>query len=202
RALAAYLQASNAEEAKNVLLRFLVEEERMDDYARSSIYVYAKTVWDTASPEKKEAIFNALCVAASMESTQWVFEECDTRLIAMNASYKNSLQREAMLRRQLFIPFSKYYNELKIQMEKEVKRLEKVKNHSNISTNLAALKTRNFNLPQPDLATNNVIAAVEGSTVADEKTDSRTIRSVGMYAFFGVTTLLLLGLGAWKMTRR
>jgi hypothetical protein len=150
QALLSYLRVADAEEAKDVLLRFLVGEERMDDYARSSIYVFAKTVWDTAPPEKKAAIFTALRVAAAAESPQWVFEECDSRLIAMDAHYKDSSQRESMLERQLSLPFSKYYAELKDQMGKEVKRLEKVKRLENISTNLALLKSPDPYSPRPD----------------------------------------------------
>jgi len=201
QSISSYLRASDAEETKNALLRFLVEGDRMADYARSSIYVYAKTIWDTASPEKKAAIFYALCVAASMESPQWVFEECDTRLIAMNARYKDSLQREFMLKRQLSLPFSKYYNGLRSQMEKEVNRLEKLKNHSNVSINLAALKMRNFNLPQPDLATNDLTEAMD-DTGAENTTGSEAGRKVSMYVLLGIPALLLLGFGAWKLTRK
>jgi hypothetical protein len=64
------------------------------------------------------------------------------------------------------------------------------------------LKTRNFNVPQPDLATNDVIAAVESNAVAEEKTDNGAGRSIGMYMLLGIPALLLLGFGAWKMARK
>ncbi|MDD2600989.1 MAG: hypothetical protein PHO37_17490 [Kiritimatiellae bacterium] len=146
-AVSPYLRAADAEEAKDVLLRFLVGVERMDDYARSSIYVYAKDVWDVSSPAKKAAILHAFCEAASSESPQWVFEECDSRLLLMDPAWRDSSQRESMLRRQLSSPFSKYYTELKTQIEKEIERIEKAKKHSVISTNLAVHESRDLNLP-------------------------------------------------------
>jgi hypothetical protein len=149
-AVRSYLRLADAEEAKNVLLRFLVGEDRMDDHARSSIYRYPRAVWDTAAPEKKAYMVNALREAAAVESPQWVFEECDSQLIAMYPAYRDSLQREAMLRRQLSLPFSQYYTELKDKMGKEVKRLEKMKSRSNVSTNGITLTAQDFSIPQAE----------------------------------------------------
>jgi hypothetical protein len=203
-AILSYLRLADPGETKNALLRFLVEGERMDDYARSSIYVYAKMVWDTASPEKKAAIFHALCAAASMESPHWVFEECDRRLIAMNSRYKDSIEREAMLRHQLTIPFSPYYGDLKEQMEKEVVRLKKLKNRPAISTNIAALKARDFNLPLPDSETNeytNVVPDPAGHGPRKERRGGAG-RQAGMVALLGGIAAVLLGYGLWRIVRK
>ena len=136
-AIISYLRVADAEEARDILLRFLVGEDRMDDHDRSSIYRYPGGVWNTSSPEKRAAMFSALCEAAAVEPIQWCFEVCDAQLIAMSPVYKDSRQRKAMLRRQLSTPFPQYYSELKEKMEKEVKRLENSKIHADISTNPA-----------------------------------------------------------------
>jgi hypothetical protein len=204
-AILSYLREADAEETKNALLRFLVEGDRMDDYARSSIYVYAKTVWDTASHQKKAAIFNALCVAASTESPHWVFEECDRRLIAMDARYKDSTEREAMLRHQLTIPFSKYYGELKNQMEQEVVRLKKSPRHPVISTNIAALKARNFNLPIPVGEINGLMQAVSDPAYPEPmKTEKNGLVSqqVGFGALLGGISVVLIGFCIWMFARK
>jgi len=57
-------------------------------------------------------------------------------------------------------------------------------------------------LPQPDLATNDTIAAVEDNAVANEKPVSTAKRSLGVYVLLGIPALLLLGFGAWKLTRK
>jgi hypothetical protein len=53
QAISSYLRAADPEEAKNALIRFLVEGERMDSMARLNLYAYARTAYDVASPEKK-----------------------------------------------------------------------------------------------------------------------------------------------------
>jgi len=201
-ALSSYLRVADAEEAKDVLLRFLIGGERMDDYARSSIYVHAKDVWDVSSPDKKAAILHAFCEAAAFESPQWVFEECDIRLLLMDPAWRESPRRESMLRRQLSLPFSKYYTELETQMEKEIERIEKIKQHSVISTNLASLAVQNVNLTPSGFLTNSEAGAIPADPVTDPVTADAAGRGPGRHVLFGALALLLLGFGAWRFMRK
>lgn len=200
-AVLSYLRVADAEETKNALLCFLVEGDRMDSMERLGIYGHACTAYDATSPEKKAAILSALIAAAAKEEGKIEFMKVDTILAERSAAYRHSRERLAMLERhRLEPPTNNLYTDRDLKAGLEECR--KYKTHTSISTNLAALKTRNFNLPQPDLATKNVLAAVGDNAVANEKKDSGTRRRIGMYTFFGVTTLLLLGFGAWKLTRR
>jgi len=149
-AVSSYLRAANAEEARDVLLRFLVGDERMGDYARSSLYVFAKDVWDASSPDKKAAILQALFEAASSESPPWLFEECDSRLLLMDPAWRDSPRRKSMLERQLSLPFSEHYTDLKNKMEKELRRISLTTRNSTVSTNAAVPSEQAESQPRPD----------------------------------------------------
>jgi|GEM_PF-1100134 len=201
QSISSYLLASDTEEAKTALLRFLVEEDRMNHMERLSVYAYARTAYDASSPEKKAAILAALIAAANKEEGKIEFMKVDKILAERSAAYRHSRERLAMLERHsLEPPTNNLYTDRDLKAGLEECR--KYKAHTSISTNLATLKARNFNLPQPDLATNNVIAAVDDNAVANKKTDSGTRQRICTYAFIGLTAFLLLGFGAWKMTRR
>ena len=201
-AILSYLRLADPGETKNALLRFLVEGERMDDYARSSIYVYAKMVWDTASPERRRPSsmryvlhpWNRLTGSSKMR------QEADCHELR----YKDSIEREAMLRHQLTIPFSPYYGDLKEQMEKEVVRLKKLKNRPAISTNIAALKARDFNLPLPDSETNEYTNVVLDSAGHGPRKERRggAGQQAGMVALLGGIAAVLLGYGLWRIVRK
>jgi len=149
-AVSSYLRAANAEEARDVLLRFLVGDERMGDYARSSLYVFAKDVWDASSPDKKAAILQALFEAASSESPPWLFEECDSRLLLMDPAWRDSPRRKSMLERQLSLQFSEHYTDLKNKMEKEFRRISLTTRNSTVSTNAAVPSEQAESQPSPD----------------------------------------------------
>jgi hypothetical protein len=190
-AILSYLHVADAEETMNILLRFLVGEDRMGEHARSSIYRYPETVWDTASPEKKAAMFSALFEAAAVESVQWAFDECDSQLIAMCPAYRDSLQRKGMLKRQLSVPFPKYYSELKEKMEKEVERLEKLRKHTSINTNPVTAIARDFNQPLPEeerIALETPPNAPHAGGTAQE--EPQQTGSKGFYALAAVAGLL------------
>ena len=81
-AVASYLRVANAEEAKDILLRFLVREERMEAMSRIGLYYFAREVYeDSSSPDKKMAILDALTSAADKEEDAAVFIHVD-RIIA------------------------------------------------------------------------------------------------------------------------
>lgn len=93
QAFLAYLRVADAEEAKDVLLRFLVGEDRMD-LERLSVYGFARVVYDKAdSPEKKAAILAALAVAAAKEEGKIRFMKVDGILAERSAAYRHSIER-------------------------------------------------------------------------------------------------------------
>lgn len=196
-AILSYLRVANAEEARDILLKFLVGKDRMGEYDRSSIYRYPRIVWDTVSPGKRAAMFNALCEAAAVESVQWAFDECDSQLIAMCPAYRDSLQRKGMLKRQLSVPFPKYYSELKEKMEKEVERLEKLEKHTSINTNPVAFTEQKLSVFQAECLTSDS-KSEDVAVVAADKTEppappSRfpcvAVPLVIVVAFLGATVL-------------
>jgi len=196
-AIRSYLHVADAEEAKDVLLRFLIGEDRMDDMARSSIYRYARTAFKDADASKRAAIFNARCVAAAVESPQWDFEDCDSMMIDMYPEYKDSLLRESMLRRQISFPFSKYHLRIKDQMENKLKRLEKLRNHVDINTNLAAL-TQYYNRPQSVLKKDSSSGHVQKNVDAKTNTTKRTSLILGLLTVVALTAAT----GFWWYRRK
>jgi hypothetical protein len=147
-------------------------------------------------------MFNALCEAAAVESVQWAFDECDSQLIAMCPAYRDSLQRKGMLKRQLSVPFPKYYSELKEKMEKEVERLEKLEKHTSVNTNLATAIARDFNQPLPEEGR----IALETPPDAPDTTDAAQEKSTetGRKSFYALAAIAgLLGvLALWFGLRR
>lgn len=201
RALAAYLQAADPEETKNALLRFLVEGDRMDSMARLGVYGYARMAYDVASSKKRAAITAALIAAANKEECKIEFMKVDKILAERSETYRLSRQRLAMLERHsLEPPTNNLYTDR--DLKAALKECRKYRTHTNVSTNLAAFKARNFNLPLPASATNEVMSAEDNNAVVDEKTGNSAKRNVGTYALFGITVLILLGFGAWRLTKK
>jgi hypothetical protein len=202
QAISSYLFAADPEEAKNALLRFLVEGDRMSYMERLSLYEFARMAYDSASPEKKVAILVALIAAAAKEEGKIEFMEVDKILAARNTAYKFSRQRLAMLERHsLEPPTNNLYTDrdLKVGLEE----CRKYRAHTNISTNLVVVKTRNFNLPLPVGVTNELLNSVSNSVssefvkIGDDSNDL-----TGTLVLLSCTVLALLGFGAWKLKRR
>ena len=140
-ALSSYLRVADAEEAKEILLRFLVGENR-DDLERLSVYGFARMAYDESdSPEKKAAILAALAVAADKEEGKIRFMKVDGILAERSAAYRQSSERLAMLERHSQEPpTANLYTDrdLKAALEES----HKYKRHTNINTNLAAVMSR------------------------------------------------------------
>jgi hypothetical protein len=197
-AILSYLREADATESKNTLFRFLVEGERMNSLERLSIYEYARMVYDGASPEKKAAILAALLASANREEGKIEFMKVDKILAERSAAYRYSRERLAMLERHsLAPPTTNLYTDR--DLKAALQECRKYKTHTNISTNLAALKTRNFNLPLPAGATNEltdpvpVPPEVEFSKVGDESKDP-----VSMEVIVIVLLLAAAGFSVWK----
>ncbi len=199
-AILSYLREANADEAKNALLRFLVEGDRMDNMARLGLYSYARTVYDAASPEKQAAILAALIAAANKEEGKIEFMKVDKILAERSAAYRHSHERLAMLERHsLEPPTTNLYTDRDLKAALEESR--KYKSHTSISTNLSVLKSRDFTLPHLALSTNEAAESVQEGAGTESKATGTEKRKFGVYVLFGVTALLL-GLGAWRLTRR
>jgi len=201
-AVLSYLRLADPEESKNILLRFLVEADRVDSMSRLSIYGFAKMAYDTASPEKKASILAALLAAASREEGKIEFMKVDKILAEKSAAYRLSRERLAMLERHsLEPPTTNLYTDRDLKASLEECR--KYKTHTSISTNLAALKTRNFNLPQPAGTTNELTdpvpapSEVELVKIGDESDDPIPMKVIAI-----VIILAIIGLSVWKTKRK
>jgi len=193
-----YLRLADAEEAKNALFRFLVEEDKMDSMARLSLYSHARTVYDVASPEKKVAILAALLASANREEGKIEFMKVDKILAERSTAYRYSRERLAMLERHsLAPPTTNLYTDRDLQAALEECR--KYKTHTSISTNLAVLKAIDFSLPLPVGVTNELIATgpvppeIEVTKVGNESNAPVSTKVV-----FIVLLLAVLGFSVWQ----
>lgn len=141
QAILAYLRVANAEEAKNVLLRFLVGEDRVD-LERLSVYGFARAVYDkSGSPEKNAAILAALAVAADKEEGKIRFMKVDGILAERSAAYRQSSERLAMLERHSQEPpTANLYTDR--DLKAALAESQNYKRHTSINTNLAAVMSR------------------------------------------------------------
>ncbi len=203
-AILSYLREASAEEAKNALLRFLVEEDRMDSQERSSICERARMVFVDASPEKKEAILFSLIVALSREDNKWLFRVYDNILCEMSKDYANSLQRREILERLISAPsLCKVDDYVMPELQEKLMTLKKMRLITNVSTNLETIKARNFNVPLPTGETNELMSIstdLQGGDSVEPDTDNKS--SVGKLVVLGGLLGILLGFGLWKFTRK
>lgn len=201
-AVASYLRTADTEEMRDVLLRFLIGDERMGDDARSSLYLFAKDEWDSASPDKKAAIVQAFYEAASSESTPWVFEECDSRLLLMVPAWRDSPRRKSMLERQLTLQFSKYYTDLKSKMEKEVRRISLITKKSTVSTKAAAAPDISERLSPLASLTNGTATTIQERVATESAKGEAGGRNLSRIILLCLSGILLLGFGTWRFIRR
>jgi hypothetical protein len=150
-AVLSYLPLSNAEETKDILLRFLVGEDRMD-LDRSSVCRYARTAFmNTADAGKRAAILESLYASLSREDTKWLFRSYDNVLCELSGDYADSRQRLAILQRLIDAPpLCKADDSLMPWLTGKLKELQKTRPRTDINTNLAAVVARDFNLPSPE----------------------------------------------------
>jgi len=143
QAILAYLRVANAEEAKNILLRFLIGEDRMDLGGRSSICRYAQTAFMDADAAKRAAILESLYVALSREENKCNFHVYDDVLSDLSSDYANSRQRLAILQKLINAPpLCKADESVMPNLTAKLKELQKTRRTTNINTNLAAVMPR------------------------------------------------------------
>jgi hypothetical protein len=198
-ALSSYLRVADAEEAKEVLLRFLVGEERMNSQARSSICEYARTAFMEADAEKKAAILESLYAALSKEDNKWLFRGYDNLLCELSTQYADSHQRLAILKRLINSPSLCKADDYALpELQEKLKVLQKTHLYTNISTNIVSLAVQNVNTPQPGFLTNSEKGDVREGPDTEPITEDAAGRSPGRRVLFGALALLLLGFGAWR----
>jgi len=205
-AILSYLREADAEEAKNALLRFLVEQERVDSQTRSSICRYAWTTFQNASAEKKAAILEALYVSLAREDNKWLFRVYDDILCKVGNEYANSHQRLAILKRLINAPsLCKADDYAMPELQEKLKVLQKMSLYTNINTNLTTLKGRDFNLPLPVAATNEINETAPESTEPKEgveKNKAKTANPIGVLSLIGGAAVLVLGFGLLHLSRK
>ena len=140
----AYIQRADAQQARDMLVRFLSSDMReVKPYA---IYQYAMYAFDTADELKREAILASLVVALAQEDYVPAFVSGDRDLAQRNKEYAESSQRLTMLERIRKLPPSKnpYIEDtLKTTLEAQKSRTT----FTSVSTNLTELMARDFRKP-------------------------------------------------------
>lgn len=200
-ALSSYLRVADAEEARNVLLRFLVGDERMASMERLSLYSFAQSIYDEASIEKKAAILAALFEAASREEGKIEFMKVDSILAKRSAAYRHSIERLAMLERHSEEPpTTNFYTDRDLKAALAESR--SYTQHTSVSTNLMSLAAQNVNMPQPVHLSNGAAGASPDGPAAEPVTADTAGRGTGRRVLFVALALLLLGFGAWRFMRK
>lgn len=202
-AIGSYLRAADAEEAKGVLLRFLVEGDRMDLGSRSSICRHARTAFMEADAAKRAAILESLYVGLSQEENKCNFHVYDDILSELSSDYAHSHQRLAILEKLIDAPPMCKADEFVMpNLTKKLKELQKTQRTTNINTNLSALKERDFNQPLPEeerIAIETPPNAPDATDAAQEK-PAKT-RCKGGYPLAAVAGLLAVT-ALWFVFRR
>ena len=141
-AVTASIQCADAQEVRDVLIRFIVDV-KVDPY---DAWLAAFSVYDRAedNPQKREAILATLIVLlARSEESKRILVEMDGKLAKRNTEYATSSQRLAMLQRINKLPPSKALKtepDLKAALKSFRFRFFK----TNVSTNMTELMTRDF----------------------------------------------------------
>ncbi len=200
-AILSYLRVADAGEAKDALLRFLVDEDRMNSMERLSIYAYARMAYEEAPAEKRTAILAALMAAAAKEEDKIEFMKVDRILAERSAAYRLSRERLALLERHsLEPPTDNLYTDRDLQSA--LTEARKYRQHTSINTNLAVLESTDFALPLSDLPADVAAETVRGRAGPEAQTAEAAGRGLGRYTVFGLPALFLLGFGAWRLMRR
>ena len=200
-AILSYLRLADPGEAKNALLRFLVEEDRMDNMARLGLYSYARTVYDAASPEKQAAILAALIASANKEEGKIEFMKVDKILAERSAAYRYSRERLVMLERHsLEPPTTNLYTDRDLKAALEACRNYKA--HTSVTTNLADLKSWDSKMLQSGLLDTNLAAAVYEGPDKGAQSPNATKRGSSIIIIAGAALLLLLGFCIWMFARK
>jgi len=197
-AVASYLRVADAKETRDILLRFLAGDDRMNSQARSSILEHAHTVYQEAELGKKMAILESLYVALANEDTKWLFRVYDRILSQLSPQYANSEQRRDILKRLIHAKATCKADEYAmVGLENTLRKIEKANLHTTINTNLSALKERDFSQPLPEeerIAREAPPNAPDATDAAQEKS-AETGRFYALTAIAGLLAVFVLWFG-------
>ncbi|MGI6496197.1 MAG: hypothetical protein ACOX5G_08935 [Kiritimatiellia bacterium] len=96
-ALLSYIRVASPDETKQALIRFLIEDDRMDPQQRAALYGGAREVYAEAGTLKRRAIRSSFIVAATHEETRGGFEIVDGVLAGWDDVYRRSHERLALM---------------------------------------------------------------------------------------------------------
>ena len=144
-AISASIQCANAQEVRDVLLRFIVNV-KIRPY---NAWLNAFSAYDESEhdPQKREAILATLIVLLAREERKGRFVAMDKDLAERSKEYATSSQRLAMLQRMSKLPpdkFPKTDPDLNTALKSFRFRFFK----TNVSTNMTELMTRDFRKPE------------------------------------------------------
>ena len=147
-AVQAYLYCADAQEVKDILMRYIEEKGRdWKNISWSPLYAFAEGAYRATTDEaKREAILAVLYVVMAQEENKDTFSYRDKKLAHMSKEYATSSQRLTMLKRISKLPPSKGRdtdNDLNAALESYKSR----KTFTSVSTNLTELMARDFRKP-------------------------------------------------------
>jgi hypothetical protein len=202
-AVGSYLRAADAGEARDILLRFLVGDDRMDLGGRTSICSHAQTAFMEADAAKRAAILESLYVGLSQEENKCNFHVYDDILSELSSDYVHSHQRLAILEKLIDAPpLCKADEFVMPNLMKKLKELQKTRRTTNINTNLSALKKRDFNQPLPEEERSALETPPDapdaGGTAQEEQAETRRKGLCPLAAVAGLLAAIALWLGLRK----
>ena len=177
----------------------------IDYMERLSIYEYARMIFESADEQKRAAVLHALYIAVSgSDLAPWEFRVADKILVKLSPLYARSTQRFELLKKHTAASYPKIRERTKNELTDQFEKMRNLKEFTAISTNIAALKARDFNLPLPDSETNEYINAVLDSAGHGPRKERRggAGRQAGMVALLGGIAAVLLGYGLWRIVRK
>ena len=131
-ALLSYIRVASPDETKRALIRFIIEDERMDPGQRTATYRGAQEVYAEAGTLKRRAIRSGLIVAAAHEETREGFRTVNGVLADWDDVYRRSHERLALMKQHAG-------EDEKQQAGCDVTAV------FHVNTNLAVLKANNLN---------------------------------------------------------
>ena len=196
-AVSSYLHIADAQEAKEILTRFLVGNDKMDSDSRSSILRHAHTVYIEADLEKKRAIIESLHVTLANEDAKWLFRVYDNILSRLSQQYADSRQMRDILKRLINATPTCLADELALpDLKARLTQLQKFTPITNITTNLKAINSRDFSQPPPG---GDAVAAdaSPASHLPPHAPAATPLRGFWLYAIGGVVVLSMATEGVW-----
>ena len=149
-AIESYLSRADAQEVRDMLVRFLVGDMKQwsdEQRLRGVIYFYACQIydWPESGARKREAIVASLAVALAKEDDKEIFVYSDSDLARQNKGYAESSQRLAMLERMSQRPPPIREDLLNYALDSFKSRTT----FTSVNTNLTELMARDFRKSTP-----------------------------------------------------